>query len=197
MNSGDWYTVLPWAAALSARISRADASRRSERVNHMKRLSAEQLAEAGAAAILLVACDFDGTLADIAAHPDMARPRERAVEALRALSRTPHTHVAIVSGRSLRDLRERMRPDASWGLAGTHGAELGAPADPTEQYEAARPEWYFMFLFELLKYFPASKTFLGLNLEVWGAMILPGLMIGLIVAMPWIGNWRRPGLRPT
>lgn len=72
----------------------------------------------------------------------------------------------------------------------THGAELGAPADPAEQYEAARPEWYFMFLFELLKFFPASKTFLGLNLEVWGAMILPGIMIGFIVAMPIIGNWR-------
>lgn len=72
----------------------------------------------------------------------------------------------------------------------THGAELGSPADPSEQYEAARPEWYFMFLFELLKHFPASKTFLGLNLEVWGAMILPGLMVGLIVAMPLIGNWK-------
>ncbi len=72
----------------------------------------------------------------------------------------------------------------------THGAELGSPADPAEQYEAARPEWYFMFLFELLKYFPASKTFLGLNLEVWGAMILPGLMVGLIVAMPLVGNWK-------
>jgi ubiquinol-cytochrome c reductase cytochrome b subunit len=72
----------------------------------------------------------------------------------------------------------------------THGAGLGAPADTAEQFEAARPEWYFMFLFELLKYFPASKTFLGLNLEVWGAMILPGLMLGLVVAMPWIGNWR-------
>lgn len=72
----------------------------------------------------------------------------------------------------------------------THGAELGAPADPAEQYEAARPEWYFMFLFELLKFFPASETFLGLNLEVWGAMILPGIMVGFIVAMPIIGNWR-------
>ncbi len=72
----------------------------------------------------------------------------------------------------------------------THGAELGAPADPAEQYEAARPEWYFMFLFELLKFFPASETFLGLNLEVWGAMILPGVMVGFIVAMPIIGNWR-------
>ncbi|HAV63513.1 MAG TPA: menaquinol-cytochrome C reductase [Verrucomicrobiales bacterium] len=72
----------------------------------------------------------------------------------------------------------------------THGAGLSSPADPAEQYEAARPEWYFMFLFEILKYFPASRDFLGLNLEVWGAMILPGIVIGLIVAMPLIGRWR-------
>lgn len=72
----------------------------------------------------------------------------------------------------------------------TRGAELSAPADPAEQYEAARPEWYFMFLFELLKYFPASRTFLGLNLEVWGAMILPGIVVGLIVAMPLVARWR-------
>lgn len=128
MNAGDWYTVLPWAAALSARIPRAGALRGCELVDHMKRLSVEQLAEAGEAAILLVACDFDGTLADIAARPDMVRPRARAVEALRALSRTPHTHVAIVSGRSLRDLRERMVPDDAWGLVGTHGAEMDGDA---------------------------------------------------------------------
>ena len=28
------------------------------------------------------------------------------------------------------------------------GAELGAPADPADQYSAARPEWYFLFLFQ-------------------------------------------------
>ena len=72
----------------------------------------------------------------------------------------------------------------------THGTDLSSPADPAEQYEAARPEWYFMFLFELLKYFPASKSFLGLNLEVWGAMILPGLMVALIIVMPFVGKWR-------
>lgn len=72
----------------------------------------------------------------------------------------------------------------------THGAELGAPANPADEYNAARPEWYFMFLFEFLKYFPASKEFLGLNLEVWGAMIIPGIFVGLIFAMPIIGNWR-------
>ena len=72
----------------------------------------------------------------------------------------------------------------------THGAELSAPANPAEEYSAARPEWYFMFLFELLKYFPASKEFLGLNLEVWGAMIIPGFFVALVIAMPFIGNWR-------
>lgn len=32
----------------------------------------------------------------------------------------------------------------------TGGAPLGAPADAAEPFAAARPEWYFMFLFEWL-----------------------------------------------
>lgn len=64
-----------------------------------------------------------------------------------------------------------------------HGADLGAPADPSEQFSAARPEWYFLFLFELLKYFPGGT-------EVWGAIILPGLLMLVLAAMPFIGNWR-------
>ena len=64
-----------------------------------------------------------------------------------------------------------------------HGAELGAPADPSEQYSAARPEWYFLFLFELLKYFPGGT-------EVWGAIVIPGLLLVVLAAMPFIGNWK-------
>jgi ubiquinol-cytochrome c reductase cytochrome b subunit len=64
-----------------------------------------------------------------------------------------------------------------------HGAELGAPADPSEQFSAARPEWYFLFLFELLKYFPGGT-------EVWGAIVLPGLLMLVLAAMPFIGNWK-------
>jgi len=64
-----------------------------------------------------------------------------------------------------------------------HGAELGAPADPSEQFSAARPEWYFLFLFELLKYFPGGT-------ELWGAIMLPGLVMLVLVAMPFVGNWR-------
>lgn len=64
-----------------------------------------------------------------------------------------------------------------------HGAELGAPADPSEQFSAARPEWYFLFLFELLKYFPGGT-------EVWGAIVLPGLLMAVLAAMPFVGKWR-------
>lgn len=64
-----------------------------------------------------------------------------------------------------------------------HGADLGAPADPSEQYSAARPEWYFLFLFQFLKYFPHGT-------EVIGAMIIPGILTGIVVLMPFIGRWK-------
>lgn len=65
----------------------------------------------------------------------------------------------------------------------THGAELSAPADPASQFSAARPEWYFLFLFELLKYFPGES-------EIWGAIILPGAAVGFMFVMPYIGQWK-------
>jgi ubiquinol-cytochrome c reductase cytochrome b subunit len=63
------------------------------------------------------------------------------------------------------------------------GAPLGAPADFTEPFPAARPEWYFLFLFQWLKYFPAGW-------EVIGAQVIPGLLVGLVAAMPIIGRWK-------
>ena len=65
-----------------------------------------------------------------------------------------------------------------------HGAELGAPADPSEQFSAARPEWYFLFLFQLLKYFPGGT-------ELWGAIVIPTVLMLVLVAMPFIGRGRR------
>ena len=65
----------------------------------------------------------------------------------------------------------------------TGGPELGAPADPTEPYAAARPEWYFMFLFQWLKYFPAG-------LEVVGAHVIPGMALLAVAAMPFVARWR-------
>jgi ubiquinol-cytochrome c reductase cytochrome b subunit len=65
----------------------------------------------------------------------------------------------------------------------TGGAHLGAPADASEPYSAARPEWYFLFLFQWLKYFPAGW-------EVVGAQVIPGVLLALVAAMPIIGRWR-------
>ncbi len=65
----------------------------------------------------------------------------------------------------------------------SHGAELAAPADPSEPYSAARPEWYFLFLFQLLKYFPGGT-------EVVGAIVLPTLVLLAVFAMPFLGKWR-------
>jgi ubiquinol-cytochrome c reductase cytochrome b subunit len=68
--------------------------------------------------------------------------------------------------------------------AGPHGgAELGAPADGNEPYSAARPEWYFLFLFQLLKYFPGES-------EIIGAMVLPGAIVTVLFLMPFIGRWK-------
>ena len=63
-----------------------------------------------------------------------------------------------------------------------HGAHLSSPADPSEPFSAARPDWYFMFLFQLLKYFPGSW-------EILGAIILPGLVMLVIFLIPYIGKW--------
>ena len=63
------------------------------------------------------------------------------------------------------------------------GAPLAAPADPTDLYAAARPEWYFLFLFQFLKYFPGER-------EILGAIIIPGVVVGYFVAMPWVAKIR-------
>jgi len=66
------------------------------------------------------------------------------------------------------------------------GAALLAPAEPSNEFSAARPEWYFLFLFQFLKYFKDSTTF-G---EVWGAIYFPGIVLGVVALMPFVGHWK-------
>jgi ubiquinol-cytochrome c reductase cytochrome b subunit len=66
------------------------------------------------------------------------------------------------------------------------GAELGAPADPANEFKAARPEWYFLFLFQFLKLFEGH----GEQGELLGAILLPGLALMLMFFMPILGRWR-------
>ncbi len=78
---------------------------------------------------LLVALDFDGTLAPLNNEPMDARMLPAARRAVDTLGALPETVVALVSGRSLVDLRviAEHRDDASLWLAGSHGAEFWEP----------------------------------------------------------------------
>ncbi|MEO8496184.1 MAG: cytochrome b N-terminal domain-containing protein [Planctomycetota bacterium] len=58
-------------------------------------------------------------------------------------------------------------------------AELGPPAEPMEAYGAARPEWYFLFLFQLLKHSPT---------EFIGAIVIPGAAMAFLFALPLIAK---------
>ena len=73
---------------------------------------------------LLVACDYDGTIAPIVDDPMAAHPRPDTVVALRALAALPNTHVAVISGRSLRDLAGLSRLPTEIHLVGSHGGEF-------------------------------------------------------------------------
>ena len=78
---------------------------------------------------LLVALDFDGTLAPLVDVPSDSRMTPAAREAIDRLAALPQTHVALVSGRMLGDLRlvSEAAPDSAILLAGSHGAEFDLP----------------------------------------------------------------------
>lgn len=75
---------------------------------------------------LLVACDYDGTLAPLVDDPERAHPHRESIAALRALASFPDTHVAVISGRSLRDLAALSRLPSEIHLVGSHGSEFDA-----------------------------------------------------------------------
>jgi len=67
--------------------------------------------------------DFDGTLASIAAAPDLVQIPEHVRARLRAISQAPNTLVAVISGRALDDVRLRLGvPELVY--AGNHGLEM-------------------------------------------------------------------------
>jgi len=72
------------------------------------------------------------------------------------------------------------------------GAELGPKADPTTTTYTPRPEWYFFFLFELLRVVkPPSLVFLA-------SVGIPTLCLALLLLLPFIDRnpERHPLRRP-
>jgi ubiquinol-cytochrome c reductase cytochrome b subunit len=77
-------------------------------------------------------------------------------------------------------------------LAVAIGAPLEGPADPTNSAYVPRPEWYFLFLFQLLRYFPGQ-------LEWVGVALLPLIAFSALVLLPFLdrGPERRLIKRPV
>ena len=73
-------------------------------------------------------------------------------------------------------------------------APLERIADPTDTGYIPLPDWYFLFLYQLLKYSYASGPY-----TVVGAMVIPGIAFGGLLLAPFIdrGLERRPIKRPV
>ncbi|MEL6985407.1 MAG: trehalose-phosphatase, partial [Actinomycetota bacterium] len=85
---------------------------------------AERLGHLARVPTLLVACDYDGTLAPLTDNPMEAHPNRNSAAALRSLAEHANTHVALISGRSLRDLATLSRFPEEIRLVGSHGNEF-------------------------------------------------------------------------
>ena len=77
-------------------------------------------------------------------------------------------------------------------LASFYGASLEEIADPSDDSYTPRPEWYFLFLFQLLKFFPG-------NLEVVGVIFLPVAALMFLILLPYTdkSRWRHWSARPV
>jgi menaquinol-cytochrome c reductase cytochrome b/c subunit len=70
---------------------------------------------------------------------------------------------------------------------------LGYPANPTNTAFIPMPDWYFLFMYQLLKYPYTSGNFI-----VFGTVVLPGLLFGGLIIAPFLDNgkerrfYRRP-----
>lgn len=58
-------------------------------------------------------------------------------------------------------------------------AHLDEIANPADASYVPRPEWYFLFLFQLLKYFPGP-------LEPIATMVVPGVVVGFLFLLPFL-----------
>ncbi len=96
----------------------------------------EALRRAADAPTLVVACDYDGTLAPFVDDPTKAVPAPGAADALARLAGLPRTTVALLSGRNRAALAEVSGADAPVVLVGSHGSEweggFDSPLDDDE-----------------------------------------------------------------
>jgi ubiquinol-cytochrome c reductase cytochrome b subunit len=125
----------------------------------------------------------------VAAHLFLMR-RHEISGPVRPSTRPPETFYPFQASRDVTVVLVVLIALAVWAWRGV--PPLEAPADPSDATYVPRPEWYFLGLFQLLKYFPGKW-------EVVGAMVIPGIVAGLLALLPWIdrGPERDPRKRRT
>ncbi|ELZ16140.1 trehalose-phosphatase [Haloterrigena salina JCM 13891] len=103
--------------------------------------------------------DFDGTLAPIVEDPDAAAPTAENEAAVASLSADPAVSTAIVSGRALADVRDRI--DGPSIYAGNHGLELerndSLAVHPVARKRAARIDEVCGILESVLEPIPNAR----------------------------------------
>jgi ubiquinol-cytochrome c reductase cytochrome b subunit len=73
-------------------------------------------------------------------------------------------------------------------LAATFRVPLDGMADPSDATYVPRPEWYFLSLFQILKYFPG-------RLEPVATLVIPGIVVTFVALLPFLD--RRPERHPA
>lgn len=90
-------------------------------------LDSSILGEFATSPSILIALDFDGTLAPLVDDPEASRMAPEAREALEALTLLDGVTVALVSGRAIESLMRVAEPMKQWFLVGSHGIEVLSP----------------------------------------------------------------------
>lgn len=86
---------------------------------------------------LVLAMDFDGTLAPIVPRPSQARLPVKTAAALRAVAKLPGVVLLLISGRALSDLKRRC-PVRGAAMAGVHGLSATVKGVGMDAAEARR-----------------------------------------------------------
>jgi len=70
--------------------------------------------------------------------------------------------------------------------------QLGPPANPADAQYVPRPEWYYLPIFQWLKYWHGAASVVGI-------LVIPSVLVVAIIALPFLdrGIERRPWKRPV
>ena len=83
---------------------------------------------------VLVALDFDGTLAPLQDDPENSRMLPESREVVDALTDIDGVHLSLVTGRAFENIMRVADPHPDWFLVGSHGIEVVAPHE-RDSYE--------------------------------------------------------------